>query len=56
MVKEKLAKISWSGLQSLIWLVGIGILFITNDWLPGILLVIATSLLAALAQHRLARS
>lgn len=56
MLKEKLAKIPWSGLQSLIWLVGIGILFITNDWLPGILLVIAASLLAALTQQRLAQS
>ena len=53
---KKIPKIPWNNLQSLIWLVGIGILFITGDWWPGILLVVASSILAEFILQRLAQS
>ena len=53
---KKIPKIPWNNLQSLIWLVGIGILFITGDWWPGILLVVAISILAEFILQRLAQS
>lgn len=43
----------WHHLQSAIWLIGIGILFLTGDWWPGILIVIAISILAELVLQRL---
>lgn len=49
MNKPSKPKIPWGNLQSAIWLVGIGILFITGDWWPGILFVIAASILAEIA-------
>ena len=53
---EKFDKVPWDGLQSLIWLIGIGVLFFTGDWWPGILFIIIISLLAAFLRQRTAKS
>lgn len=47
--KHKQLKSPWNNLQSAIWLIGIAILFLTGDWWPGILFVIAISILAETA-------
>jgi hypothetical protein len=39
-------------LQSTIWLIGIAILFLTNDWWPGILILVGVSVLAEFLVRR----
>jgi hypothetical protein len=42
---EKKLKYPWRNLHSAVWLFGLAYLFFTNNWWPGILFLIAASML-----------